>query len=215
MLIRLIQKKMTNKCDHLLRMLSALSISSSRVVFTDRLCGERSLSAAWPVILRHLQADGQVRRTASVTSCQVLRACSDNVYDANDRITAWGTSWGRGAAGRICHNGSPEHHTAAGCCGDRSNCSEYSSVRCCHITSSNHLAVCLTCDTLPPTALQTPDKMLAAVAIVWLIGGLLPKTHTHTQSARCSEAKQANQLLSLRSRITKVTKKLTESKEGR
>lgn len=35
---------------HLLRMLSALSISSSRVVLTDRLCGERSLSAAWPVI---------------------------------------------------------------------------------------------------------------------------------------------------------------------
>lgn len=35
---------------HLLRMLSALSTSSSRVVLTDRLCGERSLSAAWPVI---------------------------------------------------------------------------------------------------------------------------------------------------------------------
>lgn len=60
---RHIQRRMNNKCDHLLRMLSALSISSSRVVFTDRLCGERSLSAAWPVILTRLQADGQVRQT--------------------------------------------------------------------------------------------------------------------------------------------------------
>lgn len=41
-----------NSCRHLLRILSALSISSSRVVFTDRLCGDRSLSAAWPVIFR-------------------------------------------------------------------------------------------------------------------------------------------------------------------
>lgn len=41
-----------NCCCHLLRILSALSISSSKVVFTDRLCGDRSLSAAWPVIFR-------------------------------------------------------------------------------------------------------------------------------------------------------------------
>lgn len=41
-----------NSCCHLLRILSALSISSSKVVFTDRLCGERSLSATWPVIVR-------------------------------------------------------------------------------------------------------------------------------------------------------------------
>lgn len=39
-----------NSCCHLLRILSVLSISSSKVVFTDRLCGERSLSATWPVI---------------------------------------------------------------------------------------------------------------------------------------------------------------------
>lgn len=40
--------------------------------------------------------------------------------------------------------------------------SEYSSVSRCHIGSSNHLAVGVTCDTsdtLPPAALQTPDEM--------------------------------------------------------
>lgn len=37
--------------DYLLRRPSAFSVSSSRAVFTDRLLGDRSLSATWPVIL--------------------------------------------------------------------------------------------------------------------------------------------------------------------
>ncbi|TNN79204.1 hypothetical protein EYF80_010448 [Liparis tanakae] len=44
-----------------LRMLSAVPISSSKVVFTDRLCGDRSLSATWPVILRPAAVDRHSR----------------------------------------------------------------------------------------------------------------------------------------------------------
>lgn len=136
---RLIQGKMNNNDYHLLRMLSALSISSSRVVFTDRLRGERSLSVAWPVILTHLQAD---RRTGFGE----FRVCSDSVYGAYDRSIARGTSWGRGTTGMACHNGSPEHHAAVGCCGDRSKLAQFWIQLCELLSYQLQLPSSCTCD---------------------------------------------------------------------
>lgn len=74
-----------NSCCHLLRILSVLSISSSKVVFTDRLCGERSLSATWPVIFSSV---GKHRHLLGVpnNSRGKCSECTGTVYGAYDRL---------------------------------------------------------------------------------------------------------------------------------
>lgn len=76
-----------NSCPpHLLRILSALSMSSSKVVFTDRLCGDRFLSATWPVIFRPAGVDQHSCYShllymwlAVLNMCLVDFSCSDTV----------------------------------------------------------------------------------------------------------------------------------------
>lgn len=88
-------------CLHLLRILSALSISSSKVVFTDRLCGERSLSATWPVIFRSVgKHSHESPNSVHMLLCVVTR-CACIFHGRRGKClrftqTAYGTGYSQG-----------------------------------------------------------------------------------------------------------------------
>lgn len=121
-------EEMTKQSPYLLRILSDLSISSSKVVFTDRLWGDRSLSAAWPVILKSdKESKSWNQSLASIHSTHVVIGSDErvflrhrsrrrkSVYDAYVRLES-------GDKGQMGVSDSTSHQRwLPGCCGDRSS----------------------------------------------------------------------------------------------
>lgn len=105
--------------DYLLSVISALSASSSTVVFTDRLLGDRSLFATWPVILgsecMSKQREKSPRRSPfNPCCCWESLACSScsgrSVFMVHMLVHSQGTGGGLGRSFTV-----PNHQTSGGC----------------------------------------------------------------------------------------------------